>query len=244
LLYRCWDEFGNGLRIDEVLLTFIKYSFDPEPDASWSVVTHCSFMVCLKWRMIYIFWTRGKVICPFPLSAGQLVMPLYSQELGTVMDRIYARLVTMAEPAPPQKLPLIDNVRKIALTVELIRPLAVSQSLNRLFNVFVASRNLVLDEEIKSVAEKESNQATIELARLVLSAARIHPSQTPSVRNLSDSLKFLGIHLIYCCAENLTMERSRRPYGPWILLQSLRKCPRGTPYLSWTRRSEKSRYPP
>ena len=48
LLYRCWDEIRNGLRIDEVLLSFIKYSFNPERDASWSVVTDCLFMVYLQ----------------------------------------------------------------------------------------------------------------------------------------------------------------------------------------------------
>ena len=111
------------------------------------------------------------------------------------MDRIYARLATMLEPTPPHKLPSIDNVRKIALTVELMRPFAVRQSLDRLFNVFVASRNLVLDVGIESIAEKESNQATMELARLALSAACTHLTQTPSVRNLSDSLKFLVTHL-------------------------------------------------
>ena len=48
LLYRCQDEIRNGLMIDEVLLTFIKYSFDPKCDASWSVVTDCLFMVYLQ----------------------------------------------------------------------------------------------------------------------------------------------------------------------------------------------------
>jgi hypothetical protein len=48
LLYRCWDEFRNGLTIDEALLTFIKYSFDPKCDTSWSVVTDCLFMVYLQ----------------------------------------------------------------------------------------------------------------------------------------------------------------------------------------------------
>jgi hypothetical protein len=74
LLYRCWDEIRNGLRIDEVLLTFIKYSFNPERDASWSVVTDCLFMVYLQlgpsWghrctMMICTFWTRGKVVSLF-----------------------------------------------------------------------------------------------------------------------------------------------------------------------------------
>jgi hypothetical protein len=111
------------------------------------------------------------------------------------MDRIYVRLATMLEPTSPHKLPSIDNIRKISLTVELMRPLAVRQSLDQLFNVFVASRNLVLDEEIAGAAEKESNQATMELARSALSAACTHPTQTPSVRNLSDSLKFLVTHL-------------------------------------------------
>jgi hypothetical protein len=44
----------------------------------------------------------------------------------------------MLEPTPPHKLPSIDNIRKIALTVGLMRPLAVRHSLDRLFNVFVA----------------------------------------------------------------------------------------------------------
>jgi hypothetical protein len=48
LLYRCWDGIRNGLMIDEVLLTFIKYSFDPKCDVSWSVVTDCLFMVYLQ----------------------------------------------------------------------------------------------------------------------------------------------------------------------------------------------------
>jgi hypothetical protein len=48
LLYWCWDEIRNGSRIDEVLLSFIKYSFNPEHDASWSVVTDCLFMVYLQ----------------------------------------------------------------------------------------------------------------------------------------------------------------------------------------------------
>jgi hypothetical protein len=95
------------------------------------------------------------------------------------MDRIYARLATMLEPAPPHTLPSIDNIHKISLTVELMRPLAVRQSLDKLFNVFVASRNLVLDVEIESITEKESNQVTMELARLALSAACTHPTQTP-----------------------------------------------------------------
>ena len=48
LLYRCWDGARNGLKIDEALSSFIKYSFDPERDASWSVVTDCLFMVYLQ----------------------------------------------------------------------------------------------------------------------------------------------------------------------------------------------------
>ena len=43
----------------------------------------------------------------------------------------------------PCKLLPIDNVHKIALTIKLMRPLAARQSLNRLFNIFVTSRNLV-----------------------------------------------------------------------------------------------------
>ena len=111
------------------------------------------------------------------------------------MDRIYASLATMLEPAPPHNLPSIDSVRKIALTVELMRLMVVRQSLDQLFNLFVASRSLVLDEEIECVAEKELNQAMMGLARSALSAACTHPTQTPSVRSLSDSLKFLVTHL-------------------------------------------------
>lgn len=48
LLYRCWDQIRNGLQIDEVLSSFIKYSFDPERDASSSIVTDCLFMVSLQ----------------------------------------------------------------------------------------------------------------------------------------------------------------------------------------------------
>ena len=48
LLYRCWDDIRNGLQIGEVLSSFVKYSFDPERDASWSVVTDCLFMVYLQ----------------------------------------------------------------------------------------------------------------------------------------------------------------------------------------------------
>ena len=48
LLYRCWDEIRNGFEIDKVLSSFIKHSFDPERDASWSVVTDCLFMVYLQ----------------------------------------------------------------------------------------------------------------------------------------------------------------------------------------------------
>jgi len=110
------------------------------------------------------------------------------------MERIYAKLGTMLEPAPPYKLPSIDNVRKIALTVELMRPLAIKQSLDQLFNLFVASRNLVLVEETKDATVKELNQATMGIARSALSAAWTHSTQTPSVRNLSDSLKFLVTH--------------------------------------------------
>ena len=48
LLYRCWDERRNELGIDGVLSSFIKYSFDPERDAFWSVMTDCLFMVYLQ----------------------------------------------------------------------------------------------------------------------------------------------------------------------------------------------------
>lgn len=110
-----------------------------------------------------------------------------------VMDRIYARLETMLEPTPPWKLPSIDNVRKISFTIELLRPLAVRQSLDQLFKLFVTSRNLVLEEETDTTT-KELNQAVMGLTRSALTAAWTHPTQTPSVRNLSDSLKFLVTH--------------------------------------------------
>jgi len=100
----------------------------------------------------------------------------------------------MLEPAPPQKLPSIDNVCKIAFTIKLMKSLAVRQSLDQLFNLFVASHNLVLNEEVEDVALKELNQATMGLARSALSAAWTHPTQTPSVRDLSNSLKFLVTH--------------------------------------------------
>jgi len=111
------------------------------------------------------------------------------------MDKIYAKLTTMLEPVPPHKLPSIDNVRSIAFTVDLMRPLGVRKSLDQLFNLFIASRNLVLDEETEGGTVKDLNQATLGLARSALSAACTHTTQTPSVRNLSDSLKFLVTHL-------------------------------------------------
>ena len=111
------------------------------------------------------------------------------------MDRVYARLRMMLEPAPPHKLPSIENIRRVAFTIELMRPLAVEQSLNQLFNLFTTSHDLILGEEIEDTAVKDLNQATIGLARLALSAARTHPTQTPSVRNPSSSLKFLVTHL-------------------------------------------------
>jgi len=48
LLYRCWDGIRNGSKTDGVLSSFIKYSFNPERDPSWSVVTDCLFMVYLQ----------------------------------------------------------------------------------------------------------------------------------------------------------------------------------------------------
>lgn len=100
----------------------------------------------------------------------------------------------MLEPAPPNGLLSIDNIRKIASTIDLMRPLAARQSLDHLFGLFVASRNLVRYEE-EGATVKDLNQATLGLARSALSAACTHPTQTPSVRNLSDSLKFLVTHL-------------------------------------------------
>lgn len=100
----------------------------------------------------------------------------------------------MLEPAPPHKLPSIDNVRKISLTIELMRPLAIKQSLDQLFNLFVVSRNFVLVEGMEGAEVKELNQGMIGIARSALGAAWTHPTQTPSVRNLSDSLKFLVTH--------------------------------------------------
>jgi len=64
LLYRCCDETRNGSKIDEALSSFIKYSFGPERDPSWSVVTDCLFMVYLQLGLpmhqddLYIFDKR------------------------------------------------------------------------------------------------------------------------------------------------------------------------------------------
>ena len=110
------------------------------------------------------------------------------------MERIYARLGTLLKPAPPHKLPSVDNILTIASTIELMRPLANRQSLDQLFNLFVISRKLVLDEGMEDPTVQELNQATMGLARSALSAAWTHPTQTPSVSSLSDSLKFLVIH--------------------------------------------------
>ena len=111
-----------------------------------------------------------------------------------MLERIYARLGTLLRPAPPHKLPSIDNILNIATTIELMRPLANRQSLDQLFNLFVASRRLVLDEGIEDTTVQELNQATMGLARLALNAAWTHPTQTPTVRSLPDSLKFLVTH--------------------------------------------------
>ena len=48
LPYRCWDERRNELGIDVVLSSFVKHSFCPGRDASWSVMTDCLFMVYLQ----------------------------------------------------------------------------------------------------------------------------------------------------------------------------------------------------
>ena len=60
------------------------------------------------------------------------------------MERIYARLGTLLNPAPPHKLPSANN--SIATTIESMRPLVNRESLDQLFNLFVASHRLVLDE--------------------------------------------------------------------------------------------------
>ena len=110
------------------------------------------------------------------------------------MERIYARLGSLLEPAPPHELPSIDNILNIASTIKLMRPLANTQSLDQLFNLFIVSRRLVLDEGIKDAGVQELNEATMRLARSALRAAWTHPTQTPSVRSLPDSLKFLVTH--------------------------------------------------
>ena len=51
-----------------------------------------------------------------------------------------------------------------------MRPLANRQSLDQLFNLFVASRQLVLDEGIEDATVQELDQATMGLARSALSA--------------------------------------------------------------------------
>jgi len=58
---------------------------------------------------------------PSHISASQLVVPMYSWELGTVMDKTYVRLGVMLEPTPPQKLPSIDEICKITYTIGLMR---------------------------------------------------------------------------------------------------------------------------
>ena len=110
------------------------------------------------------------------------------------MERIYGRLGTILVPAPPDELPSIDNIRMLASTIELMKPLGARQSLDQLFDLFVVSRNLVLDGDIQDAEMKELNQATMGIARSALSAAWAHPTQTPSARSLPDSLKFLVTH--------------------------------------------------
>ena len=124
------------------------------------------------------FWIRGKVTLPVS-SFSSLTCPvllLLSREFGTVMERIYARLGTLLRPAPPHKLPSIDNILNIATTIELMRPLANRQPLDQLFNLFVASRGLVLEEGIEDATVQEPNQATMRLARSTLTAAWTHPT--------------------------------------------------------------------
>ena len=111
------------------------------------------------------------------------------------MDRIYVRLAMMVEPVPLHRLPLIENVCKIALTIELMRLLAVRQSFNQLFNMFVASSNLMLNGGVEGVTERELNQTTMGPTRPGLSATCTHPTQSTLVRNLLDLLKFLITHL-------------------------------------------------
>jgi hypothetical protein len=94
----------------------------------------------------------------------------------------------------PRELLPIDNVHKIALTIELMGPLAARQYLDRLSNMFVASRNLVLDAE--GIRRSRGVQPSHNGSRSIGSQRSPYPStQSPSVRNLSDSLKFVVIHL-------------------------------------------------
>ena len=75
-----------------------------------------------------------------------------------------------------------------------MRPLVGRQSLDQLFNLFVASRKLVLDEGMEDATVQELNQAMMGLAQSALSSAWTHPTQTPTVRSIPDSLKFLVTH--------------------------------------------------
>ena len=53
-----------------------------------------------------------------------------------MMERTCARLETLLKPAPPRKLPPIDNTLNITTTIKLMRSLANRQSLDQLFNLF------------------------------------------------------------------------------------------------------------
>ena len=72
--------------------------------------------------------------------------------------------------------------------------MANRQSLNQLFNSFVTSLGLILDEGIDGAVVQELNQATIGFVWSDFSAAWTHLTRILSVRSLSDSLKFLVVH--------------------------------------------------
>lgn len=77
-----------------------------------------------------------------------------------------------------------------------MRPPAVRQSLDLLLGLFVVFRGrVVLGEDMEDVAMKDLNQTRMGLLRSALSVAYTCRTQSPSVRNLSDSLKFLVTHL-------------------------------------------------
>ena len=100
----------------------------------------------------------------------------------------------MLEPVPPRE--LASYCPQDHVHYELMRPPAVRQSLDRLLGLFAVSRDrVVLGEDMEDVAMNDLNQARMGLPRLALSVTYTHRTQSPSVRNLSDSPKFLVTHL-------------------------------------------------